>query len=75
MVQSLAKHIGQLVALKDGLRETSIRKYKKPCDSCHSERELAGALACHSERELAGALAEERRPRARPLARLLRACG
>ena len=29
MVQALAKHIEQLVALPDELRETTIRKYKK----------------------------------------------
>ena len=65
MVQALAKHIEQLVALPDELRDTTIRKYKKLCDSC----------GCHNERELATALAEERRPRACPLARLFRACG
>ena len=65
MVQALAKHIEQLVALPDELRETTIRRYKRLCDSC----------GCHNERELAAALAEERRPRACPLARLLRACG
>ena len=65
MVQALAKHIEQLVALPDELRDTTIRKYKKLCDTC----------GCHNERELAAALAEERRPRACPLARLLRACG
>jgi len=43
----------------------TIRKFKKLCDSC----------GCHNERELASCLAEERRPRACPLARLLRACG
>ena len=60
MVQALAKHIEQLVALPDELRETTIRRYKRLCDSC----------GCHNERELAAALAEERRPRACPLARL-----
>jgi ribonuclease HI len=65
MVQALAKHIEQLVALPDALRETTIRRFKKLCDSC----------GCHNERELAEALAEERRPRACPIARLLRACG
>jgi hypothetical protein len=63
MVQVLAKHIEQLVALPDGLRETTIRKFKKLCDSC----------GCHIGRELAAALAEERRSRACPLARLLSA--
>ena len=52
MVQALAKHIEQLVALPDALRETTIRRFKKLCDSC----------GCHNERELAVALAEERRP-------------
>ena len=65
MVQALAKHIEQLVALPDELRETTIRKYKKLCGSC----------GCHNERELAAHLAEEQRPRVCPLARLLRACG
>ena len=65
MVQALAKHIEHLVALPDALRETTIRRFKKLCDSC----------GCHNERELAVALAEEWRPRACPVARLLRACG
>ena len=65
MVQALAKHIEQLVALPDALRETTINRFKKLCNSC----------GCHNERELAVALAEERRPRACPIARLLRACG
>ena len=65
MIQALAKHIEQLVALPDELRETAIRKYKRLCDNC----------GCHNERELAACLAEERRPRLCPLARLLRACG
>jgi hypothetical protein len=34
MVQALAKHIEQHVALPDEIRETTIRKYKKLCDSC-----------------------------------------
>jgi hypothetical protein len=65
MIQALAKHIEQLVAMPDELRLSTIRKFKKLCDSC----------GCHNERELASCLAEERRPRACPLARLLRACG
>ena len=65
MIQALAKHIEQLVALPDELRETAIRKYKRLCDSC----------GCHNARELAAHLAEERRPRVCPLARFLRACG
>ena len=65
MIQALAKHVEQLVALPDELRETTIRKYKRLCDSC----------GCHNARELAAHLAEEQRPRMCPLARLLRACG
>ncbi len=34
MVQALAKHIEQLVALPDELRETCIRKFRKLCESC-----------------------------------------
>ncbi len=65
MVQALAKLIEQLVALPDALRETTIRRFKKLCDSC----------GCHNERELAATLAEELLPRACPIAHLLRACG
>ena len=65
MVQALAKHVEQLVALPDELRETCIRKFRKLCESC----------GCNNERELASHLAEEGRPRACPLARLFRACG
>ena len=65
MVQAIAKHIEQLVVLPDALRETTTRRLKRLCDSC----------GCHNERELAVALAEERRPRACSIARLLRACG
>jgi hypothetical protein len=55
MVQALAKHIEQLVALPDALRETTIRRFKKLCDSC----------GCHNERELAAAgLLEPKRGRA-----------
>jgi hypothetical protein len=54
MVQTLAKHIEQLVALPDELRETCIRKFRKFCESC----------GCNIERELVSALAEEGRPRA-----------
>ncbi len=45
MVQALEKHIEQLVALPDELRETIIRKFKKLSHSCgcHNERELAAA--------------------------------
>ena len=65
MVQALAKHVEQLVALPDELRETCIRRFRMLCESC----------GCNNERELASALAEERKPRACPLARLFRACG
>jgi hypothetical protein len=65
MVQALAKHVEQLVALPDELREICIRKFRKLYESC----------GCNNERELASALAEEGRPRACPLARLFRACG
>jgi hypothetical protein len=65
MIQALAKHVEQLVALPDELRETTIRKCNRLCDSC----------GCHNVRELAARLAEEQRPRVCPLARLLRACG
>ncbi len=64
MVQVLAKHVKQLVALSDELRETCISKFRKICESC----------GYNKERELVSALAEERRPRACPLARLFRAC-
>jgi hypothetical protein len=39
MVQALAKHIEQLVALPDALPETTILRFKKLCDSC----------GCHNE--------------------------
>ncbi len=51
MIQALAKHMEQLVALPDELRLTTVRKFKTLCDSC----------ICHNERELASYLAEERR--------------
>jgi hypothetical protein len=54
MLQALEKHIDRLVALPDGLCETTIWKYKKLCDNC----------GCYNERELAAALEEEQRPRA-----------
>ena len=65
LVQALAKHIEQLVALPDELRQTTIRRFKRLCDSC----------GCHNERELAACLAEERQPRACPLACFLRIGG
>ena len=33
LVQALAKHIEQLVALPDELRQTNIRRFKRLCDS------------------------------------------
>ncbi len=42
--------------LPDELRATTLKKYRKLCDSC----------CCHNERELAVHLAEERHPRACP---------
>ncbi len=47
LVQALAKHIEQLVALPDELRATTLKKYRKLCDSCgcHNKRELAVHLA------------------------------
>ncbi len=64
MIQALAKHVEQLVALPDELL-TAICKYKRLCNSC----------ACHNERELAAYLTAERRQRADPIARIIRACG
>ena len=65
MIQALAKHIEQLVALQDDLRQDTIAHYKKLCVAC----------GCHNARELAEHLAEERSPRKCPIARFLRACG
>ncbi len=65
MIQALVKHVEQLVALPDELRETAICKYKRLSDSS----------GCHNERKLAAYLAADRRPRADPIARLIRACG
>ncbi len=65
MVQALAKHIEQVVALPDELREITIRRFKKFCDSC----------GCHNEHELAAALAEERQRCTCPMASLLRSRG
>ena len=65
LVQALAKHIEQLVALPDDLRQDTIARYRKLCSAC----------GCHNARELAEHLAEERSPRSCPIARFLRACG
>jgi hypothetical protein len=40
LVQALAKHIEQLVALPDELHAITFKKYRKLCDSC----------CCHNER-------------------------
>jgi hypothetical protein len=64
-MQALAKHVEQLVALPDELSETAICKYKWLRDSC----------GCHNELELAAYFAVEQRPRADPIACLIRACG
>ena len=65
MIQALSKHIEQLVALPDDLRQETITRFKRLCASC----------GCHNTRELAECLAAERNPRRCPIARLLRACG
>ena len=65
LIQALSKHIEQLVALPDDLRQDTIERYKRLCASC----------GCHNARELSAHLAQERRPRRCPIARLLRACG
>ena len=65
LVQALATHVRQLVALPDGLRESTIRSYRQLCTSC----------GCTNERELSRYLAKEKKPRRCPIARLLRACG
>ncbi len=65
LMQLLAKHIEQLVALTDELHETTIRGFKRLCDKC----------GCHNKRELAAYLAEERQPLACQLACFLRLCG
>ena len=66
LVQALAKHIEQLVALPDDLRQDTITRYRRLCANC----------GCHTARELAEHLAAERAPRRGcPIARFLRACG
>ena len=65
LVQALATHIEPLVALPDELREATVRKYRRLCESC----------GAHNERELTALLAKEWKLRACPLARLFRACG
>ena len=65
LVQALAKHLEQLVALPDQLREDTIARFRRLCDTC----------GCHTSAELARVLAEEESPRKCPIARFLRACG
>ena len=66
LVQALAKHIEQLVALPDDLRQDTIERYKRLCYNC----------GCHTARELAQHLAAEPAPRRScPVARFLRTCG
>ena len=63
LIQALAGHIEQLVALPDELRATTRRQYQRLCDNC----------GCHTAQELAAFLLAERSPRPCPIARLLRA--
>ena len=65
LVQALAKHIEQLVALPDDLREETIARYRRLCVAC----------GCHTARELTGWLATERKTRRCPISRFLRVCG
>ena len=65
LIQALATHVQQLVALPDELRASTIERFRQLCTSC----------GCINERELARFLATERKPRRCPIARLLRACG
>lgn len=65
LVQALATHVEQLVALPDHLRDRTIRQYKKLCVD----------TGCHTALELADFLSKERQPRPCPIARLLRVCG
>ena len=65
LVQALAKHVEQLVALPDDLREETIARYPR----------LYVACGCHTARELTSWLATERKTRRCPIARFLRVCG
>ena len=65
MIQALTKHIEQLCALPDELRQSTIDRYRRLCDRC----------GCHTARELAEHLQACRTPPRCPIARLLRACG
>jgi hypothetical protein len=65
LIQALATHIQQLVALPDELRASTIDRFRQLCTTC----------GCTNERELARFLATERKPRRCPIAQLLRACG
>ena len=65
LVQALASHVEQLVALPDDLRKTAIEQYRQLCTD----------TGCHTARELSDFLSHERKPRSCPIARLLRVCG
>ena len=65
LIQALSTHVEQLCALPDDLRQTTIQRYRRLCDSC----------GCHTERELTECLKESKTPPRCPIARLLRACG
>ncbi len=51
LIQALSTHVEQLCSLPDDLRQTTIERYRRLCDSC----------GCHTERELAEYLQERRR--------------
>ena len=67
LIQALATHVRQLVALPDSIRDATVKRYRRLCTSC----------GCLNERELAQYLAKEPDGEFRtdPIARLLRACG
>ena len=65
IVQALATHVAQLVAIPDEIRDAAIARFRRLCLKC----------GCANERELAEYLAAEPKPRPCPIARLLRACG
>ena len=65
LVQALATHLEQLVALPDELRAQTVRAY----------RQLCLETGCNTAQQLADTLSAERRPRQCPIARFLRVCG
>ena len=65
LVQTLAKHIEQLVALPDDLREETISRYRR----------LFVACGCHTARELTSWLWTDWKTRRCPITRFLRVCG